>query len=494
MELNGTPASGAEVAALSVAVAGPVLRPQDEGFAAECATFNLLSTVRPGIVVGATSPADVQAAIGFARDRNLPVAVLTTGHQTVRSAEGAVLINTARMNTVNVDPVRRLARVDGGTRWHQVLPETDTYDLAPLSGTSPTVGVVGYHLGGGASPILGRRYGYAADHIQALEVVTADGRLRRVTADTEQDLFWARRGGKGNYGVVTALEFSLFPLSTLHGGGLFFAGEHAAKVLHSWRDWVTDLPDDTSSSVAFLRMPPMPAVPEPLRGRFVLHVRFASLRPRDEAEALLAPIRAIAGTVMDTVGELRYRESSSIFMDPPRPVPWVERSAALREVTVETIDALLAELGPGSDTGLGFAELRPLGGALVGPPEVPNAVTGRDARWSLFASGGGRPELAPVFEEQLTSLTRAVTPWTQDQIMPNLLSNRQGTTPEQVRAIYGPERYDRLARIKALYDPRNMFRMNHNIPTGLMPPSTSVGDASPPALSDLNATARPERG
>ena len=453
-----------DVSALSAAITGPVLLPDDDGFAAECATFNLLSTVRPAVAIGATSAADVRAAIGFAAERDMPVMVLTTGHQTVGPAEGAVLINTSRMAGVTVDPSRQVARVEGGTRFHELLRETDRYDLAPLSGTSPTVGVAGYHLGGGASPILGRKYGYAADHVRTAEIVTADGRMRRVTAEEDHDLFWALRGGKGNYGVVTALEFDLFPVAVVYGGGLFFAGHNAATVLHMWRAWVTGLPTDTNSSVAFLRLPPLPQVPEPLRGRFVLHVRFASLRPQEEAEILLAPMRAAAGTVMDTVGDLRYRETPTIYMDPPAPIPSIARAAALREVTAETVNALLAQLGPDSRSRLGFVELRPLGRALGEAPVMPNAVAGRSAHSSLFASGrGGDPELTQIVEEQLTAVFQAVAPWAQDEIMPNLLGERQGTTREKVRAAYGPERYDRLAEIKSKYDPANMFRVNHNI-------------------------------
>lgn len=261
-----------------------------------------------------------------------------------------------------------------------------------------------------------------------------------------------------------ALEFALFPVAVIHGGGLFYAGHNAATVLHTWRAWVTGLPTDTNSSVAFLRLPPLPQVPEPLQGRFVLHVRFASLRPRDEAERLLAPMRAAAGTVMDTVRDLRYRETPSIYMDPPAPIPSIARAVALREVTAETVNALLTQLGPGSPSRLGFVELRPLGGAMRESPAVPNAVAGRSAHSSLFASGrGGRPELAQLVEEQLTALERAVAPWAQDEIMPNLLGERQGSTTEELRAVYGPDRYDRLAEVKRKYDPANMFRMNHNI-------------------------------
>ena len=430
----------ADTADLVKRVVGPVSLPADAGYQSECGTFNLMSAVRPAIAVGATSVADLQAAVRFAAERDLPVAVLATGHQMVRSAEGAVLINMSRMNAVHVDPGRSLARVEGGTRWHRVLDEADKYGLAPLSGSSPTVGVVGYHLGGGASPILGRAHGYAADHIQAIEIVTADGELRRVAASSEPDLFWALHGGKGNFGVVTTLEFSLFPVKRFYGGGLFFAGEYAAKVLHAWREWVVDLPTETSSSMAFLRMPPLPMVPEPLRGTFVMHVRFSSLQPQEEAERLLAPIREIAPTVLDTITWLPYREAGSVFMDPPVPVPWVDRGTMLRDLPGEAADVLISVLGPDSGTELGFVELL----------------------WSLYGVGG-QPDLAPVFQEQLSTLVNALAAWAQEEKSPNLLSATQGTTPEEMRAIYGLERYDRLAAIKKQYDPRNLFRMNHNI-------------------------------
>ncbi len=455
--------SDADAADLMKQIAGPVLLPGDAGYQTECATFNLIGSLRPAVAIGATSVADVQAAVRFAAERYLPIAVLATGHQMVRAADGAVLINMSRMNAVHIDPLGRIARVEGGARWHQVLDEAGKYGLAPLSGSSPTVGVVGYHLGGGASPILGRAYGYAADHVQAIEIVTADGKLRRVTALLGPDLFWALRGGKSNFGVVTALEFNLFPVKRFYGGGLFFAGKHATTVLHNWREWTVGLPEDISSSIAFLRRPPLPTVPEPLRGKFVMHVRFSSLWPREQAERLLAPLRRIAPTVLDTIAELPYRETGSLFMDPPTPVPWVERSMALRQFTLEAARTLLAALGPNSDTQLGFVELRRLGGALERSPATPNAVSGRSARWSLFGSGGGRPDLAPLFQEQLTNLIGAMSPWAQEEINTNLLGAEQGMNHEELRAIYGQERYDRLAAIKKQYDSRNLFRINHNI-------------------------------
>jgi FAD/FMN-containing dehydrogenase len=444
-------------------IAGLVLMPDDPDFQTECATFNLMTPLHPAVAVSAICAPDVRTAVRFAAGRELPIAVLSTGHQMVSSAKGAVLINVSRMNAVHIDPTRNLARVEGGARWQHVLNKADRYGLAPVSGTSPTVGVVGYHLGGGASPILGRTHGYASDHIQAIEIVTADGELRRVTASSEPDLFWALRGGKSNFGVVTTLEFTLFPIRRFYGGGIFFAGQHAGQVLHRWREWVVNLPTEMSSSIAFLRQPPQREVPEWLRGKFVVQMRFSTLRSREEADGVLAPMRAIAPVLCDTIAEMPYREAGSIFMEPHSPVPWVERSTMLRCLPSEAVDALLALLGPDARTDLSFVVLRPLGGALERPPAVPDALPGRDARWSLFAVGGGHPDLAPAFEKQLATLMDAVAPWAQQETSLNFLSPQQGTTPEELRAIYGAERYDRLAAIKKRYDPNNLFRVNHNI-------------------------------
>ncbi|MGY4652875.1 FAD-binding oxidoreductase [Mycobacterium sp. URHB0021] len=440
-----------------------MLLPDDDRYAAECATFNLLTPVRPAVAVGATGVADVQAAVRFAAQRDLPIAVVATGHQMVGPAEGSVLINMSRMNTRYVHARRHIARVEGGVRWQQVLGLTDRYGLAALSGSSPTVGVVGYHLGGGASPVLGRTYGYAADHVQAIEIVTADGQLRWVTAGSEPDLFCALRGGKSNFGVVTTLEFTLFPVRCVYGGGLVFAGEHASRVLHAWRQWVPHLPEQMSSSIAFLRQPPLPTVLEPMPGRFVIQVRFSSLGPPVEAESVLAPLRGVAPTMLDTIEAMRYRDADSMFLAPPVPISWVGRSTGLQRFPTEAADALLSVLGPDSGSQLAFVELRALGGGLERPPAVPNAVPGRNARWSLSASACSRPDLVPLFEEQLTTLVDTMAPWAQDEMMPNLLSARQGTTPLDLRAVYGPQRYDRLAAIKKRYDPDNLFRVNHNI-------------------------------
>ena len=192
--------------------------------------------------------------------------------------------------------------------------------LASLHGSSPSVGAIGYTAGGGI-PLLAREYGFAADHVRAVELVTADGRLRRLTEDEDPDLFWAVRGGKGNFGVITAMEIGLVPRNRLYGGGLFFPGERAAEVLSSWREWSLTVPENMSTSLALLRLPPLPEVPEPLRQGLAIHVRIAYTGSAGEGEKLVAPLRSLGARVLDTVAEMPYAAVPSIHMDPPEPIP-----------------------------------------------------------------------------------------------------------------------------------------------------------------------------
>ncbi|GAA1331135.1 hypothetical protein GCM10009610_70180 [Pseudonocardia xinjiangensis] len=356
--------SGDAVTALESAVDGPVLLPGTDEFAAECAGFNLLVVHRPAVVVGATGPQDVQAAVRFAVQHGLPVAVVCTGHQPFEPVQGAVLITTSRMDAVEIDVAARTARTGAGAVWQQVVDAAAPAGLAPLNGSSAKVGVTGYVLGGGLSPTLGRTYGWAADHVRAIEIVTADGELRRVTATAEPELFWAVRGAKGNFGVVTAMEIDLFPVSTYFGGGLFYAGEHTEAVLRAYREWITTAPDELSSSVALLRLPPSPEVPAPLRGRLAVHVRVCFLGPAVEGERLVAPLRALAPTIIDTVMPTPYRAFASVHQDPVDPVPLRMRNALLTGLTDEVVDALVAFGGPGSRAhGAGGASPRCCAGA-----------------------------------------------------------------------------------------------------------------------------------
>ncbi|MEO3821676.1 FAD-binding oxidoreductase [Plantactinospora sp. B24E8] len=456
-----TPFSGEAVAALVAATDGLVLLPGDEGYAAECAAYNLATPHRPAIVVGATSPGDVQAAVRFAVAHNLPVAVLATGHSAL-SSNGAVLITTRRMDSVTIDAERRTARIAAGVRWQQVIDEASRYGLAPLSGSAPTVGAVSYTLGGGLSPI-GRTFGYAADHVRRIELVTADGALREVSAEQEPELFWALRGGKGNFGVVTALEFNLFPFDRIYGGGLYFPGERAAEVLTAWSAWTADLPDEMTSSIALLRLPPAPELPEPLRGQFVVHVRIAYVGPAEEGARLVAPLRAIGPTLIDSVADLPYVAVGSIHSDPPMPIPFHDRSTLLREFSPEVVNTVVQLAGPDVQSPLVALEIRHLGGALDRRPGSGNAIDTRGSAFLLYGVAFGGPDQAEAFDGYLTGLIAAVEPWSTGQRFVNFFSAADATT-EGVPAGYRPETYQRLVEVKKAYDPQNIFRLNHNIP------------------------------
>jgi hypothetical protein len=452
-----------EAAELAAEVAGPVFLSRDDGYAAECVGYNLNLVLEPALIVGVTSDADVQAAVRFAAERGLPVAVNNTGHQVVRAAQGAVLISTRRMSGVTIDSENRTARIEPGVRWGQVVNEASEVGLAPMNGSSPTVGSIGYSLGGGQSVAWSRSKGYAADHILSLDVVTADGLLRHVTADSDSELFWALRGGKGNFGAVTAMASELFAQTRIYGGGVWFAIEHVPELVPAWREWVETLPEEATTSVAVQRLPPLPDLPPPLQGASVLHMRFTHLGSAAEGEQLFAPIRAIAPSILDTVAEMPYTSIGTVHMDPPGPIPYWDRTMMFADLPEEAVDDFVALTGPDSACPLVSVEIRHLGGAMDREPAVPNAVPTRGLPFVMFAFGVGGPDQEDLMRGYLAKLISGLEPWSAGRMMANFMSPEEGTAPAQLRTAYGEERYDRLARIKKSYDPHNLFRMNHNI-------------------------------
>jgi FAD/FMN-containing dehydrogenase len=438
-------------------VTGPVLAGADPRVAAEVAGFNTTHTPRPAAVVGAASAADVAAAVRWAVRCGRPVAVQSTGHGLVSDLAGAVLVTTRRMSAVTVDPVARTARVGAGVRWAQVIEAAAPHGLAPLNGSSSGVGVVGYTLGGGLGP-MARRYGFAADHVRSAELVTADGEVRRVDAVSDPELFWALRGGKGNFGIVTELELDLVPVASLYGGGVFFPGEAAAELLHTYRTWVATLPEETTTSIALLRLPPLPELPEPLRGRFVVHLRFAHLGPAAEGAELLAPMRAVAPAVLDLVADMPYAAVDAIHMDPVDPMPTWERGATLRELPAEAVDALLAAAGPGVEVPLIMVELRHLGGAVGRPARVPNSVAGRGAAFTLFALGPMAGPLAETMPAITQALVDRMAPWAARGPLLNFLGC---AGPDRVRRLWDDADLARLLAVKHRLDPGGVFSTGH---------------------------------
>jgi len=454
------PVSPEDAVSLVAEVAGSVLLPGDTGYDEERAVWNLNHELLPAMIVVPESAADIQAAILFAAKQQRPVLVKTTGHQIVGHAHGAVVIATRRMNGVEIDAVRRTARVGAGAILSEVVEEAAKAGLAPLNGSNLTVGVSGYTLGGGLSPTLGRAHGYAADHVRSLDVVTADGTRRHVDAESEPDLFWAMRGGKGNFGVVTALEFDLFPVPRLYGGAIYFAGERTADVLRAWADWHPRTPETMVTSIAVMRMPPIPEVDEALRGKFLVAVRIAYNGTTADGERMVAPLRAIAPAVLDTVRDMPYTEVASIHNEPTDPVPYYERGIMLREFPAEAQDKLIELVGPNVDTSLVIAELRALGGAWDRDPAVPNAVATRGLPYSLLGVAAGPLSVEPQLKSSVGAMLDGMRPWQADRRYVNNLAPDEAA---DAASIYGAERYARLASIKKRFDPTNMFRLNHNV-------------------------------
>ncbi|HEX6352390.1 FAD-binding oxidoreductase [Actinophytocola sp.] len=345
----------------------------DVGYDTEIAGFQTGVAHRPEMVVAASSADDVVEAVRTARARGSRIAVQATGHGARVPAVG-MLVTTRRMSGVRIDPVARTARVEAGVRWSVVIEQAAAHGLAPLAGSSPGVGAVGYTLGGGVG-LLGRTFGYAADHVRALDVVTADGNLRHVTATSHPDLFWALRGGGELLGIVTAMEIGLVPVPVVYGGGLHFDAVHAAEVLAAFRELTETAQETLTTSVGMVGLPPVDAVPESLRGRHVLHVRLASTVPLEPS--LLARLRAI-GPLVDRVGEVPAAEVGSIYGDPDFPHAYVGDNVLLGELPPELLDAVPVLAGPAAPVPC-VVDIRHLGGAMARPPETPNAVPYREA-------------------------------------------------------------------------------------------------------------------
>ncbi|MGB9378323.1 MAG: FAD-binding oxidoreductase [Mycobacteriales bacterium] len=447
-----------EIDRLEAELDGSALTPGDAGYDAQIATFNLATRHQPALVVAAAGTTDVARVIRFAAAHDLPVGVQATGHGAVTAVDTGVLISTRAMSGVQVDPVARTATVGAGARWSEVIAASAPYGLAPLNGSSSDVGVVGYTLGGGL-PILGRTFGFAADHVRSLTVVTADGVVRHCDASTETDLFWGLRGGKGNLGVVTELTIDLFPVATFYGGGIFWPGTAAPTVLHAYREWSAGLSDATSTSVTLLRLPPIPEIPEPLRGQFVVQLRVAHVG--GGGPAMLEPMRSITPPLIDTVNDIPYAAVDSISQDPQHPVPVYERGGLIGDLTAEAVDGLLTVAGPGVTTPILMVELRHLGGALAGPPAVPNAVGGRDAAYSLFVLGLLMPQIAAFVPGAVDDLIAAMARHTTGGSLVNM-HGAPGDATDRARP-WPSSTYHRLRQLKQTYDPANRFRFGHAI-------------------------------
>ncbi|WP_399134618.1 FAD-binding oxidoreductase [Streptomyces sp. Li-HN-5-11] len=428
-----------------------VLRPGDTGYDAEFAGFQLGFTQRPAAVFAASSAEDVIAAVRYAAGRDLPIGVQATGHGLPGASEGGVLITTRRMDGVAVDPEARTVRVQAGVRWGQVVAAAAPYGLAPLNGSAPGVGAVSYTLSGGLG-ILAREFGYAADHVRALDVVTADGRLRHVTPESDPGLYWALLGGGHNMGVVTGLEIGLVPVRTLYGGSLAFDGREVdpAAVLRAYEKWTRTVPEGLTSSFAAVPYPDLPALPPHLRGRYVVSVRVAYTG--DDGERLVAPLRETGPVLADSLRSMPYAESHTIHSDPDFPHAYYGDSAVLSELDVDRAGELLRRVGPDT-VRMCVVQINHLGGALARP--APNSVPYREGRFLARLLTVGDREQARAVLDPAFALLREAT-------LGRALNFAFGAG-DRTEGLYDARTRERLAELKSLYDPANLFRRNYNI-------------------------------
>lgn len=330
--------------------------------------------VRPDLVIEPVAAEDVRDAVARAAGDGRRVRVHATGHGLPGAVEGGVLLSTRRMDSVVIDPVRRTASVGAGVAWGQVVEAAAPHGLAPLNGSSPGVGAVSYTLGGGLG-ILAREFGYAADHVCSLDVVTGDGVLRHVTPEREPELFWGLRGGGHRLGVVTGMEIGLVGVARLYGGSLAFDGdgEAGAEVLRRYLEWTRTVPEALTSSVAALVYPDVPQMPEPMRGRYVVSVRVAYTGSAAEGERLVEPLRALGPVLADSLREMPYTDSHTIHNDPPFPHAYYGDGLMLSALDPGRAVRVLELTGRKAPM-MTVVQLNHLGGALATGPAADNAV------------------------------------------------------------------------------------------------------------------------
>jgi FAD/FMN-containing dehydrogenase len=455
---TSNPITGRDVGTLRTAVTGDVFIQGDHGYDEARQAWNLTTDERPAVVVIAESAADVVQAVRFARSRGMRIAPQGTGHgsEPLEPLEDAMLLRTVRMRGVRIDPAARIARAEAGALWQDVTVPAGKHGLAALAGSSPDVGVTGYTLGGGMG-WLARRYGLAANSVTAADIVTPDGRLRRADAGHEPDLFWAVKGG-GGVGVLTALEMRLYPVRELYAGALFFPIQRAAEVLHAWRAWTGTVPDEITSLGRILRLPPLPEVPAPLRGRAFALVEAAYLGDAGTGAALLRPLRRL-GPELDTFAMIPAPALQQLHMDPDQPVPAQGDGAFLADFPAAAIDALITVAGPHADTPLASIEVRHLGGALARPAPGGGAQANIDAQYAMFAAGfTPTPELAAAVRGHAQAIKDALAPWHAGYDYYNFEE-----TPAAACAVLPPASYRRLQKIKASYDPDQAIISAHPI-------------------------------
>src|SRR5499426_2026770 len=458
---NTMPAQ-ATLEAFKARLRGELLQANDADYETARQVYNGMIDRHPRLIVRCANVADVIAAVHFGRDNDMLVAVRGGGHNAggLGVCDDGLVIDLSRMKGIRVDPVARTVRGEGGCPSGQVDHATHAFGLATPSGVISTTGVGGLTLGGGVGHLT-RKCGLSIDNLLSADVVLADGKFVKASADENPDLFWALRGGGGNFGVVTSFTFKLHPIDTLYAGPMLYELSETADVMKWYRDLIPSAPDDLTGFFAFLTVPPAPPFPEHLHMKKMCGVIWAYAGPQEKAEETFKPIRAFKTPALDFVGPLPQPALQSMFdaLYPPG-LQWYWRADFVNEISDDAI-AQYTRFGEALPTMHSTMHMYPINGAAARVGKSDTAWNYRDSNWAQVIVG---VDPDPANNEKIISWTKnfydAVHPYSAGGAYVNFLMGDEGE--ERVKKTYGGN-YDRLVAIKKKYDPDNFFRVNQNI-------------------------------
>ena len=439
---------------------GNVYLPGDPGYDEFRTPWNLADQ-RPAAVAVPRTAAEVSEVVRAAAAAGLRVAPQSTGHNAAplaaRGMGDLVLVRTSALTEVSVDRATLTARVGGGVEWEAAVNAAAAEGLTTLHGSSPNVGIAGYSLGGGTG-WYARKLGLAANHLTAIEIVVADGTLVRADADHHAELFWALRGGGGNFGVVTALEFDLFDFNTAYAGMMIWDASRAREVLQCWAPWSIAAPDEVTTSFRVLNLPPLPELPDFLRGRSVVVIDGAVLADDATSAKIIEPLRALQPEI-DTFASVPTAALIRLHMDPEEKSAVASDTIMLSALPEDAIESFVtAATTPG--TALLMSEIRQLGGALGRPHPGGGAVSQFHGQFLVFAGGMAMtPEMGMAAEADAMALTGSLTEWASGSAYLNFAENEMDAS-----TAFPSRTWERLQAIRSTVDPDGIFAANHEIP------------------------------
>jgi FAD/FMN-containing dehydrogenase len=416
------------------------------------AAWNLAVDQRPAAVAVPASADEAGAAVRAAADRGLRVVVQNTGHGAGRVVvdDGALLLRTGGLTDVAIDPDRRVARIGGGVQMGDLVEAAAEHGLAPAPGSAPSVGVLGYLLGGGHG-WLASRTGLAANDLLAAEVVTADGEVVRLDDEVDDEAMWALRGGGGGWAAVVSAEVALHPIGELAGGSLMWPIERAGEILEAWREWSATVPEGVTTIGRVLRFPPVEPVPEPLRGKAFAIVEAVDLDGPTRLEGLLAGLREL-GPAMDTMRPLQSTDLREVHMDPPEPVPALGGGLLIGALEADALAAVVGAATEGPGEALIGAEIRRLGGP-VARARAEGVACALRADAAVFAVGiAAGPELAAATKAGVDAVRSAAGPWGAGQGLVNLAAES-----DPMASLFPADDLSRLTAVADRFDPDGRF-------------------------------------